>query len=86
MNDYPFGERLRQLRKERDLTQDDLAALIGVTRGQIGHLETGTRGLSAADATKLARALNVSLAELIPVDENGLFVEPQKRDAEGVPA
>lgn len=76
MKDYPFGERLRQLRKERDLTQDDLAALIGVTRGAIGHFETGTRGISVADAAKLAKALGVTLEELIPIGEDGLFVEP----------
>lgn len=77
MRYYPFGDRLRELRRSKDFTQDDLAALLGVTRGQIGHWETGTRGLSVADATRLARALNVSLTELIPVDERGLFVEPQ---------
>ena len=77
MKIYPFGERLRDLRRKRELTQEQLAVALGVTRGQIGHLETGTRGISVPDAVKLAKALGVTLDELIPVDEHGDFVEPQ---------
>ncbi|MEM9678579.1 MAG: helix-turn-helix domain-containing protein [Pseudomonadota bacterium] len=40
----PFGERLRELREERSMTQRDLAAAIGVSAGYLSALEHGHRG------------------------------------------
>ena len=38
-----FGERLRELRKKRRETQDDLAAVLGVTDAQISDMEKGKK-------------------------------------------
>ncbi|MBL8583691.1 MAG: helix-turn-helix transcriptional regulator [Rhizobiaceae bacterium] len=40
----PFGQRLRELRRERGLTQRDMAAAIGVTPAYLSALEHGHRG------------------------------------------
>lgn len=85
MRNYPFGERLRELRQRSGFSRKELGTHLGVTEGQIGHLETGTRGISVADAAKLAKALGVTLEELVPLDEQGLFVEPQEVEPQPVP-
>lgn len=36
-----FGEEIRRLRKSHDLSQVELAALVGVTQGAITNIETG---------------------------------------------
>ena len=38
-----FGERLRELRKKRRETQDDLAAVLNVTDAQISDMEKGKK-------------------------------------------
>jgi len=40
----PFGERLRELREERGMTQKELAAAVGVSAGYLSALEHGHRG------------------------------------------
>ncbi|MFZ1773573.1 MAG: helix-turn-helix transcriptional regulator [Rhizobiaceae bacterium] len=43
----PFGERMRQLRAEKRVTQKDMAAAIGVTPAYLSALEHGRRGAPA---------------------------------------
>ncbi len=40
----PFGERVRALRKERGLTQTEMAASLGVSSAYLSALEHGRRG------------------------------------------
>ena len=55
-----FGEKLRQLRKEKKLTQKELAALIGVKNSVISFYELGDRIPSPEVIRRLAIALHVS--------------------------
>lgn len=41
----PFGERLRELRAERGMTQKQMAAAIGVSAAYLSALEHGKRGV-----------------------------------------
>ena len=56
--------RLRVARAERDLSQTDLAALVGVSRQTISSIETGQYVPSTMLALQLARALAVPVADL----------------------
>ena len=40
---FDFGQRLKQIRKERNLTQKQLAELIGSTERGVQHYESGDR-------------------------------------------
>lgn len=51
------GERIKQLRKQQDFTQQDLADKVGVTYIQIGRYETGKSNASAEILQKIANAL-----------------------------
>ncbi|MCP4138512.1 MAG: helix-turn-helix transcriptional regulator [bacterium] len=64
-----FGERLRETRKSRDLSQKELAEASGISRRMIGHYETLAKRPSISKVQKLAEALNVSLDYLLGKSE-----------------
>ncbi|RYF36756.1 MAG: XRE family transcriptional regulator [Cytophagaceae bacterium] len=66
MNSLPvrFGERLRELRKERELSQEAFANICGFDRTYISGMERGVRNPSLAAVDTLAKALNVSVEDL----------------------
>lgn len=56
-----FGDRLKMVRERRELTQEELAVLIGSTQKNISKYENGTIGLPREPVImKLAEVLNVS--------------------------
>ena len=56
-----FGERLQKARKDRKISQDELAKILGVHAPIIGRYERGEVKPSIEVATKIADALGVSL-------------------------
>ena len=65
MNIYVTGATIRQLREGRNMTQSDLADLIGVSSKAISKWETG-KGLPDISLLQpLAQALGISLIELM---------------------
>ena len=55
-----YYERLRQLREDRDLTQTDLAALLGTTQQVYSRYESGINELPLRHLTRLCRFYSVS--------------------------
>lgn len=77
---------LRQWRKYRGLTQEELAELIGVTAPLISQLETEKVGFSDKSLARLAEGLKCSPADLLAYDprkEDSLW--PLMRTAESLP-
>lgn len=67
-----IGERIKELRKAKNLTQDDLAVLMNSSRVQINQWETGAREISASRAADFASALDTSCEFLlrgVPVEK-----------------
>lgn len=62
--DRRIAERVRDLRAERGLTLEALAARSGVSRSMISLVERGESSPTAAVLERLAMGLNVSLASL----------------------
>lgn len=60
-----FGGRVRELRKERGLSQVELAAKVGIDRSYMGFLERGERNPSLEVIAKIAEALSVTPDELL---------------------
>ena len=60
-----FGERVRQLRKQRGLSQEDFASVSGIDRSYMGHIERGERNVTLLKAFQLADALDVRLEDLL---------------------
>lgn len=63
--------RLRELREQHELTQEDLAVRVGVSRQTIISLEKGKYNPSIFLAYKLARAFNLSIEEVFIFNEKG---------------
>jgi len=60
------AERLKRLRVEMGLSQRALAELCGwASQSRVGNYEAGIRDISLDDANTLAKALNVSPAQLV---------------------
>ena len=59
-----FGERVRELRKEKGVSQESLALACGLDRSYIGGVERGERNISLINIYKIAEALGVKAGEL----------------------
>jgi len=60
-----FGRRLRQLRTARGLTQEQLAEAAGITSTYTSDLERGEKVPSLSILLRLARAFDITVAELL---------------------
>lgn len=61
---FRLGDRLRAIREERRLTQEDLALRAGLNRAYVGFIERAERGASLTTLGRLAEVLGVELIEL----------------------
>ena len=62
--------RLKVARAEKDLTQEDLAKLIGVSRQTINAVESGRYVPSTVLALKMAQVFGKPVEEVFMLDEN----------------
>lgn len=58
------GERIRQIRKAKKLSQEALANICELDRTYITSVECGRRNISIVNLEKIAVALEVTLSEL----------------------
>jgi transcriptional regulator with XRE-family HTH domain len=93
------GPRLRALRRQRDITLDDLSAQTGISKSTLSRLESGGRRPTLELLLPLARIYGVTLDELVgapptgdprvhlrPVTRGGMTMLPLTRRAGGVQA
>lgn len=73
-----FGEVLRQLRRERGLSQEQLAEASACHRTYISFLERGLRSPTLASLLQLSAALNVPAAELVRQVEAAIAPPPRQ--------
>lgn len=60
-----FGKRLRQLRKEKGLTQAELAKLLSIGESTVSFYESGKRQPDYETLIRLAEVFNVSVDYLL---------------------
>ena len=60
-----LGENVRRLRKERGLSQEELAFQAGMKRSYLSDLERGTRNPTVRAVGRLAEALEILPADLL---------------------
>ena len=60
-----FGKRLRQIRLEKKISQEQLAFKSGLHRTYICDIERGVRNVSLVNIEKIAKGLNVKINDLI---------------------
>lgn len=59
-----FGEKVRELRKEKGLSQEDLSFEADLHRTYIGMIERAEKNITLINIEKIAKALNVDIKEL----------------------
>ena len=59
-----FGERVRELRKQKALSQEALALACDLDRTYIGGVERGERNISLINIYKISDALGVNVGDL----------------------
>jgi transcriptional regulator with XRE-family HTH domain len=64
-----FGQRLREMRKAAKENQEDLAALLGVTKTQISDLENGKVSTTLEKLALICEHYKVSADYLLGLDE-----------------
>ncbi len=60
-----FGERVRDLRKERGLSQEELSFKAELHRTYIGMIERAEKNITLLNISKIAKALGVKLSEIL---------------------
>lgn len=66
-----FARRLRTLRVEREMTQEDLAKAAGLSTVFVSNMERGINAPSFESLEDLAKALDVSVKDLFDFDDVG---------------
>jgi transcriptional regulator with XRE-family HTH domain len=56
-----YGKRVRQIRKDKGVSQEKLAELAELDRTYISDIENGKRNVSIETVYKIAKALDISL-------------------------
>ncbi|MEK7534094.1 MAG: helix-turn-helix transcriptional regulator [Patescibacteria group bacterium] len=64
-----FGNKVRQERLKRNLSQEEFAELVGLHRTYIGMVERGEKNITLKNIEKIAKALEISLNELMNLEQ-----------------
>lgn len=60
-----FGERVREIRKDKGLSQEELAHKADLHRTYIGMIERAEKNITLLNIKKIAKALEVNIKELL---------------------
>lgn len=60
-----LGARIRKLRTERGISQEELAFLCGTNQGHIGRIERAENNTTLDVVDSIARGLGISISELL---------------------
>jgi transcriptional regulator with XRE-family HTH domain len=60
-----LGSRVRQLRRERKLTQVELADMLGIDRSYLSEIETGKKDPSLRVLKTIADGFGLTLSQLL---------------------
>lgn len=69
MSTSVLSQKLKHYRKLHNMTQMDLAYVIGVAPEHIANIECGRKGISLEKLILICRHFNISLADILPIDE-----------------
>ncbi|MBJ8024913.1 helix-turn-helix transcriptional regulator [Bacillus cereus] len=64
-----FGQRLKDLRREKKLTQQDIADVLGIEKSNISRFESGKQSLSSENIIKTAKYFNVSVDYILGISD-----------------
>ena len=60
-----LAQRIKELRKLNDMTQDELSFQAGIGRSTLGNIETAQNDVTFSKVGKIAKAFNLTLSEFL---------------------
>lgn len=60
-----FGKRVRQLREQKGISQEQLGFDVGLHRTYIGQIERAEKNITLKNIEKIAKQLDVNISELM---------------------
>lgn len=60
-----FGNKVREERLKLGISQEELAARVGLHRTYIGMIERAEKNITLINMSKIAKALDISLSDLV---------------------
>ncbi|MFV8341236.1 helix-turn-helix domain-containing protein [Flavobacterium sp. XS2P39] len=60
-----IGQRINELRKRKQLSQEDLAKMVGISRPSLTQVELGKRSLNIMELQKFAQVVGFSLDDFM---------------------
>ena len=75
-----IGTRIRAVRRDRGLTQDDLADRVGVSRSAVAQWETGRTGQITGNLSRIADVLEINVEFLMYGDDKRAAAEVRQGD------
>lgn len=83
INQKKLGEKIKELRENLEISQDDLAKKVGLSRAAVSEIERGNRGIEALELAKIAEIFKMDMDYLLreegPIDVKKSFI---KKDIE----
>ncbi|WP_281226009.1 type II toxin-antitoxin system antitoxin SocA domain-containing protein [Flavobacterium aquiphilum] len=79
-----IGQRIMELRKRKQFSQEDLSKLVGISRSSLTQVELGKRSLNIIELQKFSQVLGFSLDNFMSEDfslEDIQFSEIEKKDS-----
>lgn len=64
-----LGKQLKEIRKEKGITQEKLAENVNIHQTYVGKLEAGKRNPSIVMLYKISRALEIKLTDIFEFDK-----------------
>lgn len=75
-----IGNNIKRIRMKKNITQKELGARLGgITQQQIGQWENGNKNPKLETMQKIATALEVSLSDIIGIEEFNKIIETKSR-------
>lgn len=72
-NEFNYGERLRTLRRERGLTQEEVAMRADITTSYYGQLERGTANPTVGLLEKICCVMGISITDIFSESNTNLL-------------
>lgn len=73
------GQRIRQLRIAKRMSQEELALRAGINPAYLGHLERGLKCPTIDTVNKIATALDISLSDFFDFDSDLTDIKPSAK-------
>ena len=65
LSNKELGNRIMMIRKEKDLSQEELASIIGISRSSLAQVELGNRKISIIELMNLSLNLKLSIDKIL---------------------